>query len=216
MGGVALIIPVINEAETIAAVVRDVPRSTFDVVIVVDGGSTDMTAARARQAGALVIVESQSGYGAACLAGIRAAPADCHIVAFIDGDGSDDPHDIPRLVSPIQSGAQDFVIGSRARGRREPGTWGSTRSSRDIAPALSFKRSMACGSPTWARYARSGVMRSSGLCGSGRAAGTWKCKCEPPGPACGSSNCRFVIAGGPAAPPRLQAASAAQSKRPGN
>jgi glycosyltransferase involved in cell wall biosynthesis len=113
MGGVALIIPVINEAETIAAVVRDVPRSTFDVVIVVDGGSTDMTAARARQAGALVIVESQSGYGAACLAGIRAAPADCHIVAFIDGDGSDDPHDIPRLVSPIQSGAQDFVIRSR-------------------------------------------------------------------------------------------------------
>jgi glycosyltransferase involved in cell wall biosynthesis len=124
MGGVALIIPVINEAETIAAVVRDVPRSIVDVVIVVDGGSADMTAARARQAGALVIVESQSGYGAACLAGIRAAPADCHIVAFIDGDGCDDPHDIPRLVSPIQSDAQDFVIGSRARGRREPGSMG--------------------------------------------------------------------------------------------
>ena len=52
MGGVAPIIPVINEAETIAAVVRDVPRSIVDVVIVVDGGSTDMTAARARQAGA--------------------------------------------------------------------------------------------------------------------------------------------------------------------
>jgi glycosyltransferase involved in cell wall biosynthesis len=124
MSGVALIIPVINEAETIAAVVRDVPRNTVDVVIVVDGGSADMTVARARQAGARVIVEAQSGYGAACLAGIRAAPADCHIVAFIDGDGSDDPHDIPRLLSPIQAGTQDFVIGSRARGRREPGSMG--------------------------------------------------------------------------------------------
>jgi glycosyltransferase involved in cell wall biosynthesis len=124
MGGVALIIPVINEGETIAAVVRDVPRSAVDAVIVVDGGSTDMTATRARQAGALVMVESRSGYGAACLAGIRAAPADCDIVAFIDGDGSDDPNDIPRLVSPIQSGAQDFVIGSRVRGCREPGSMG--------------------------------------------------------------------------------------------
>jgi len=81
-----------------------------------------MTAARARQAGALVIVEPRSGYGAACLAGIRAVPADCQIVAFIDGDGSDDPQDISRLVSPIQFGAHDFVIGSRTRGRREPGS----------------------------------------------------------------------------------------------
>ena len=97
MGGVALVIPVINEGET-------------------------MTAARARQAGALVIVEPRSGYGAACLAGIRAMPADCQIVAFIDGDGSDDPQDISRLVNPIQSGAHDFVIGSRVRGRREPGS----------------------------------------------------------------------------------------------
>jgi hypothetical protein len=46
-------------------------------------------------------------------------------VAFIDGDGSDDPQDIPRLVSPIQSGAQDFVIGSRVRGCREPGSMGT-------------------------------------------------------------------------------------------
>jgi glycosyltransferase involved in cell wall biosynthesis len=122
MGGVALVIPVINEGETIAAVLRDVPRGVVDVVIVVDGGSADMTAARARQAGALVIVEPRSGYGAACLAGIRAVPADCQIVAFIDGDGSDDPQDISRLVSPIQSGAHDFVIGSRVRGRREPGS----------------------------------------------------------------------------------------------
>lgn len=124
MGGVALIIPVINEGETIAAVVRAVPREVVDAVIVVDGGSTDQTVARARQAGALVRVEPRAGYGAACLAGVRAAPADCSIVAFIDGDGSDDPREIPRLVEPILSGARDFVIGSRARGPREPGSMG--------------------------------------------------------------------------------------------
>ena len=133
MGGVALIIPVINEAETIAAVVRDVPRSIVDVVIVVDGGSTDMTAARARQAGALVLVESQSGYGAACLAGIRAAPADCHIVAFIDGDGSDDPRDILGWSARFRHRLSRPDAASRE-------AWGSTRSSPDIARALSFKR----------------------------------------------------------------------------
>lgn len=124
MGKVALIVPVINEGDTIAAVIRDVPPDVVDVVIVVDGGSTDTTIAQARQAGARVIVEPQSGYGAACLAGIRSAPADCRIVAFIDGDGSDDPREISRLVGPIRSGAQDFVIGSRARGIREPGSMG--------------------------------------------------------------------------------------------
>jgi glycosyltransferase involved in cell wall biosynthesis len=124
MGKVALIIPVLNEGETIAAVIRAVPREVVDVVIVVDGGSTDVTVDRARQAGAMVMIEPRSGYGAACLAGIRSAPADCGILAFIDGDGSDDPHEISRLVEPIRSGAQDFVIGSRARGTREPGSMG--------------------------------------------------------------------------------------------
>jgi glycosyltransferase involved in cell wall biosynthesis len=76
MGGVALIIPVINEGETIAAVARDIPRDVVDVVIVVDGGSTDMTVAHIRQADSLVIVESQSGWGAELLAGIRSAPVD--------------------------------------------------------------------------------------------------------------------------------------------
>jgi glycosyltransferase involved in cell wall biosynthesis len=120
--GVALIIPVLNEADTIADVVRAVPRDIVGEVIVVDGGSTDETIARARAAGARVLVEPRSGYGAACLAGVAATERS--VVAFIDGDGSDDPAEIPRLAAPILAGEQDFVIGSRARGVREKGSMG--------------------------------------------------------------------------------------------
>ena len=120
--GVALIVPVLNEADTIADVVRAVPRDVVDEVIVVDGGSTDETVARARAAGARVILEPRSGYGSACLAGVGATKHP--VVAFIDGDGSDDPAEIHRLVAPILAGEQDFVIGSRARGVREKGSMG--------------------------------------------------------------------------------------------
>ncbi|MGA2128825.1 MAG: glycosyltransferase family 2 protein [Xanthobacteraceae bacterium] len=121
---VALVIPVIDEGETIFDVVRAVPGNLVGEVIVVDGGSRDQTVARAREAGARVLIEPRSGYGAACHAGARAASPDCSIVAFIDGDGSDDPAELPRLVEPILSDAADFVIGSRARGTREAGSMG--------------------------------------------------------------------------------------------
>jgi glycosyltransferase involved in cell wall biosynthesis len=121
---VALVIPVINEGATIAAVVRAVPRDVFAEIIVVDGGSRDDTVAAAQAAGARVIVEPRAGYGAACLAGARAA-GDCDIIAFIDGDGSDDPRDLSRVVALILVGDRDFVIGSRTRGKREPGSMGA-------------------------------------------------------------------------------------------
>src|SRR6266705_3705578 len=119
---VTLVIPVIDEAETIGAVVRAVPRDLVDEVIVVDGGSRDATVARAHAAGARVLVEPRAGYGAACLAGTRATSPACEVVAFIDGDGSDDPGELARVVAPILAGEQDFVIGSRARGARETGS----------------------------------------------------------------------------------------------
>jgi glycosyltransferase involved in cell wall biosynthesis len=122
--GVTLVIPVIDEAATIGDVVRAVPRDLVEEVIVVDGGSRDETVARAREAGARVIVEPRAGYGAACRAGLRAASPACRIVAFIDGDGSDDPAELARLVAPILAGEKDFVIGSRARGAREHGSMG--------------------------------------------------------------------------------------------
>lgn len=97
-----------------------IPRDTVARIIVADGGSRDATAERAREAGAEVLAAG-AGYGRACLAAAKAA-ADCEILVFMDGDGADDPLAIPELVQPILAGEQDFVIGSRARGRRDPGS----------------------------------------------------------------------------------------------
>ena len=120
---VSLVIPALNEEEPIADVVREcvatkIPRE----VIVVDNGSDDRTAARAREAGAKVILEPRRGYGRACAAGIRALPPECEIVVFLDGDGSDCPEFMNQLVDPIARGTHDFVIGSRTRGQRERGS----------------------------------------------------------------------------------------------
>jgi glycosyltransferase involved in cell wall biosynthesis len=117
---VALAIPTLNEEASIGDVVRAVPRGVIDRIIVADGGSTDATVARAREAGAEV-VEAGRGYGHACLSAAMAAE-DADILVFMDGDGADDPACIAALVEPIRVGAFDFVIGSRARGVREPGS----------------------------------------------------------------------------------------------
>jgi glycosyltransferase involved in cell wall biosynthesis len=117
---VTLIIPTLNEAATIAQVVGAVPRDVVGRVIVADGGSTDATTQRARAAGADVI-DAGRGYGRACLAAALAAEA-ADILVFMDGDGADDPGAIAALVAPIRAGTVDLVIGSRARGVREPGS----------------------------------------------------------------------------------------------
>jgi glycosyltransferase involved in cell wall biosynthesis len=117
---VALAIPTLNEEASIGDVLRAVPRGVVSRIIVADGGSTDATVARARDAGADVI-EAGRGYGRACLAAATAAE-DADIVAFMDGDGADDPAFVAALIEPIRAGAFDFVIGSRARGVREPGS----------------------------------------------------------------------------------------------
>jgi glycosyltransferase involved in cell wall biosynthesis len=119
-GAVTVIIPAFNEAESIDAVVAELPRSIVDRVIVVDGGSRDGTQQRARSAGAEVI-EVGRGYGRACLAGAQAARPD-DILVFMDGDGADDPAAIAAMVDAIRSGRYDFVIASRARGKRKPGS----------------------------------------------------------------------------------------------
>jgi glycosyltransferase involved in cell wall biosynthesis len=120
---ISVIIPALNEEEPIADVVRACLTTGLpDEVIVVDNGSRDRTAERACAAGAKVVVEPTPGYGRACAAGIRALSPDCGIVVFLDGDGSDCPELMERLVEPIAKGQQDFVIGSRTRGKREPGS----------------------------------------------------------------------------------------------
>ena len=119
---VTVIIPALNEEETIADVVQNIPREIAGEIIVVDNGSADRTAERAREAGARVIAEQHRGYGRACAAGVGALGPDCQIVVFLDGDGSDCPELMSCLVEPIISGRYDFVIGSRTRGQRETGS----------------------------------------------------------------------------------------------
>ncbi|MFO1099057.1 MAG: glycosyltransferase family 2 protein [Xanthobacteraceae bacterium] len=119
---VAVVVPCLDEEEAIGGVVGEILAQQVDEVVVVDNGSTDRTAERARAAGARVASQPQRGYGRACAAGLAAVRADADIVCFMDGDGSDVPDYLRAVVGPIASGEADFVMGSRLRGRREPGS----------------------------------------------------------------------------------------------
>jgi len=116
------IIPAFNEARAIGQVVSDIPDRLVDEVVVVNNASTDATETNARAAGATVIDESRQGYGAACLRGIKyARTKQPDIIVFLDGDYSDHPEEMPRLVEPIAADEADFVVGSRIRGESEAG-----------------------------------------------------------------------------------------------
>ena len=125
-----VLIPALNEQATVGDVVRAlVQRSqtkgpALRHIIVIDNGSTDSTTVVAKAAGAVVLAESERGYGAACLRGLaflgkQEVPPDC--VVFLDADGSDDVADLPQLIDEIYGGA-DLVVGSRTLGVAEPGS----------------------------------------------------------------------------------------------
>lgn len=119
---IAVIIPALNEELTLPRVLRDIPEVLVDEVVVVDNASTDQTSSIARDAGATVLFEPRRGYGYPCLKGIEylkgIAP---DIVVFLDGNYSDDPREIEKLVDPIISEDYDMVLGSRVIGRAEKG-----------------------------------------------------------------------------------------------
>ena len=119
---ISVIIAALNEEAAIANVINSVPKNLADEIVVVDNGSKDRTAEIATAAGARVVKEPIAGYGRAFRAGLRSVSPECEIVVFLDGDGSDCPEMMDRLVTPIMEGRCDFVIGSRTRGNREPGS----------------------------------------------------------------------------------------------
>ena len=116
---ISVIIPALNEEGSIDRVISDIP-DWVDEVIVADNGSLDRTAEKALAAGARVVREERRGYGSACLAGIRALESP-EVVVFLDGDYSDHPEEMDRLVDPILGNKAELVIGSRVRGRAQPG-----------------------------------------------------------------------------------------------
>ncbi|HEX9924553.1 MAG TPA: glycosyltransferase family 2 protein [Anaerolineae bacterium] len=112
---ISVIIPVLNEEASIAAVLGDIPSELEAEVLVVDNGCTDRTIPIARSLGARIILAEQRGYGAACYAGTLAASGD--ILVYLDGDYSDYPNEMVDLIAPIVAGRADLVLGSRlARG----------------------------------------------------------------------------------------------------
>jgi len=118
---ISIIIPALNEEESIGRVLNDIPGEIVEEVIVVDNGSSDNTVTVSKGLGANVILEPLKGYGAACLKGISILKQDTDIVVFLDADYSDYPQDLHTVVKPIRNDNADMVIGSRMSGEREKG-----------------------------------------------------------------------------------------------
>ncbi len=117
-----VVIPTLNERDAIAAVIREIPSKIAAQIIVADSGSTDGTQQAARDAGAEVLELNQRGYGLACARAAQAAGPASDIIVFLDGDGADRADLMHLLVDPITAGTHDFVIASRTRGERDPGS----------------------------------------------------------------------------------------------
>ncbi|MGB3144673.1 MAG: glycosyltransferase family 2 protein, partial [Maribacter sp.] len=124
MTDIKVIIPAFNEADSIASVIKEIPSSVSEV-IVINNNSTDDTVKNAESEGATVLSEERKGYGYACLKGLEyvselsKAP---DIIVFIDGDYSDYPEELDKLVAPILEDDLDFVVGARKKSLREEGS----------------------------------------------------------------------------------------------
>ncbi len=130
---IKVVIPARNEEQAIGKVLAEIPSEVTEIVVA-DNGSTDSTAQVAKEAGAVVVHVPEPGYGRACLAGIEACGA-CDIIVFLDGDASDYPAEMTKLIAPIIAGEADFVLGSRVLGVREKGA---------LTPQQRFGNGLAC------------------------------------------------------------------------
>jgi len=124
MTKIKVIIPAYNEADSIAHVINDIP-DIVEEIIVVSNNSTDDTEINAKNAGATVLLENRRGYGYACLKGMHYLAEQQKkpdIVVFLDGDYSDYPEELSKIVAPIINDNLDFVIGARVKRLREEGS----------------------------------------------------------------------------------------------
>ncbi|WP_199851570.1 glycosyltransferase family 2 protein [Brumimicrobium mesophilum] len=120
---VFVVIPAFNEEQSIVKVIKDIPNVPLENIIVVSNGSTDNTEKVAGAAGATVLLEPRKGYGWACLKGCEhVEKMDGETIVFLDGDYSDYPQQLTKVIAPIYEQNMDLVIGSRALGNREKGS----------------------------------------------------------------------------------------------
>jgi glycosyltransferase involved in cell wall biosynthesis len=161
---ITVVIPTYNEAGSLARVLDEIPASLVSEVLVVDAGSTDGTAEIAAAHGARVIVEPRRGYGRACLAGLAHARSPDTVV-FLDGDYSDRPGELGRLIEPIRQGRADVVLGSRLAGGLAPGAmpWHAVFGNRLAATLIRWLYGISLTDLGPFRAARYEVLRALGL-----------------------------------------------------
>ena len=134
---IKVIIPAYNEADAIANVIAEIPDIVAEI-IVVNNNSTDNTVNIAKTAGATVLTENKKGYGYACLKGmdyIAKQNEKPDIIVFLDGDFSDYPSELTKIVAPIIHDNIDFVVGARVPEFREEGS---------VTPQQIFGNWLAC------------------------------------------------------------------------
>ena len=121
---IKVIIPAYNEQDSIAHVIKDIPK-IVDEIVVISNNSTDNTEMNAKNAGATVLSESKKGYGFACLKGMHYISKQAKkpdIIVFLDGDYSDYPEQLTEIIAPILKDNIDFVVGARVKELREAGS----------------------------------------------------------------------------------------------
>ncbi len=123
---IKVIIPAFNEEASIGKVIAEIPAIVSEI-IVVNNNSTDKTSEVAEKAGATVLFQPLAGYGNACLKGMEYIsllnkPQQPDIIVFLDGDYSDYPSELIKIVKPIIEDNIDFVVGARVKELSEKGS----------------------------------------------------------------------------------------------
>jgi glycosyltransferase involved in cell wall biosynthesis len=137
MPAIKVIIPAFNEEKSIAKVIAEIP-DLIEEIVVVNNNSTDQTVQVSTKAGATVITEKSKGYGYACLKGIDYLSQEDktpEILVFLDGDFSDFPQELTKVIQPILDDKADFVVGARVKELRESGS---------LTPQQVFGNCLAC------------------------------------------------------------------------
>ncbi len=109
--GVSVVIPTYNEEGCIGSVLKEMPKEKITEILIIDGNSTDNTVKEVEEAGYSVLRQNGKGYGSAFKEGIEKSKGE--IIVLMDGDGSHNPQDLPKLVDIVNQNPNTIAIASR-------------------------------------------------------------------------------------------------------